>query len=833
MPTPTAAGTPDPPTTPLDRLVALLQQEPDPQRALSAMLEWVAEEQGAGGAAIRVDDPWNPGRPLRVAAVGLLDRESGVLRELPLTLGNECIGTLELFEVAGSPATGYTLPPASVLGLMALHLRATLQTFDLRRHALFARCSEQIVSRMAAGRPEAELFDTLTRCFAEIFALDRVSVFTIGEDRGWLNPEAVYDSRQGEPGHAAHPADPALHIDEDPHIGPLFREGRLIEIPDVANAELPPLWRELARDREVGGIVGLPLADNRGPWGLLILAQAKPGPVLAGSDRELARLLLQQLAPLLQNSRMLRQQQRHLESFRALLDSSRELSAVLDLWEIPRRVAMKGMELAEADEGVLFILEEDRVTLKPAFAVSDDEESLMARAVPLGQGLVGRVAESRRGAYVNRACRDARELRLTRATASRLAVPLVCADELVGVLLLHRLGGREFGDFELAMATVFATQAAIALENARLFQGVTNERTRLATMIEQLEEAVFFCDAEGVILLVNPAAHRWLSRPEAIEGAGLIELVTSEVRAELAGAAAELRSGQARNVTREIAMGARVDLVSLTAIHDIRRQLTGFVVLVKDISVMKAIESQLMQSSKMSAVGQLASGVAHEFNNLITAISGYAQLMRDSTDERLRRKGVDIILASSERARQLTHNLLTFSRDRGDQAQRVELNHLIEESLLLVEQQLRADGIKLVREAGELEETWAQRGPLQEVFLNLMTNARHALLEKFDGRGGTLVLRTRQEGETLIAEVIDDGVGIPPDRINRIFDPFFTTKGPLGGRATPGTGLGLYSVYNVVTAHGGRIDVESRPGLGATFRLSLPLRRSRPVAQAA
>lgn len=452
MPIPSATGDPGSTDTSLDRLVALLQGEADPHRALRATLEWLTEEQGAGGAAITIDDPWTPGQPLRLAEAGVTAVEAGPPRRLPLTLGDEITGTLELYEPDGAPAAGYALPPASILGLLALHLRTTLQALDLRRHGLFARCSEQIVSRMAAGRPDAELFDTLTQGFAEMFGLDRVAAFTLSEDRTWLNPEAVFDARQGSLGLPAYPLDPAIHVDEDPHLALLFREGRQIEVTDVDRAELPDLWRQMARARQVAGLLALPLADSRGSWGLLLLARALPGPVLNGRERELARLLLQQLAPLLQNSRVLRQQQRHVESFRGLLDSSRELSAVLDLWEIPRRVAMKGMELAEADESILFILEDDGRTLKPAFAVSDEEEALMARDARVGQGLVGQVAESRRGAFVNRAGRDTRELRLTRATASRLAVPLVCADELVGVLVLHRLGAREFGDFDVAMA---------------------------------------------------------------------------------------------------------------------------------------------------------------------------------------------------------------------------------------------------------------------------------------------------------------------------------------------------------------------------------------------
>jgi two-component system NtrC family sensor kinase len=245
----------------------------------------------------------------------------------------------------------------------------------------------------------------------------------------------------------------------------------------------------------------------------------------------------------------------------------------------------------------------------------------------------------------------------------------------------------------------------------------------------------------------------------------------------------------------------------------------------KDITDLKTIESQLLQSSKMSAVGQLASGVAHEFNNLIAAIYGYAQFMKDNRDEKLFEKGIRIILSSSERARDLTRSLLTFSRVAEGRREALDLNELMNDVLLLVEQQLSKEGIRVERDYGRLPHLLAERSRLQEVFLNLLSNARHAM-----PNGGILTFRSRVEPEGLMVEIADTGVGIPADHLPKIFEPFFTTKGPLNGTRIPGTGLGLFTVYNIVQAHGGLVDVTSVPGEGTTVRLVFPSSAGAPAA---
>ena len=221
----------------------------------------------------------------------------------------------------------------------------------------------------------------------------------------------------------------------------------------------------------------------------------------------------------------------------------------------------------------------------------------------------------------------------------------------------------------------------------------------------------------------------------------------------------------------------------------------------------------------MSAVGQLAAGVAHEFNNLIAGIYGYAQFMKEHSDPDVVQKGVDVILRSSERARELTESLLTFSHRRPGRKEPVDLNQILNDTLLLSHPQLERFKVKVVRHLDEIPLTVADGAKLQQVFLDLILNANQAMAE-----GGTLTVSSRQDSETIEIRIEDDGPGIKPEHLSRIFEPFFTTKGALGGATIPGTGLGLSGAYNVLRHHGGQLRVQSEYGQGASFVISLPIR---------
>ena len=228
-------------------------------------------------------------------------------------------------------------------------------------------------------------------------------------------------------------------------------------------------------------------------------------------------------------------------------------------------------------------------------------------------------------------------------------------------------------------------------------------------------------------------------------------------------------------------------------------------------------QHQLVQAEKMTVIGQLVSGVAHELNNPLAGVLGFAQLLQRRAPPEAIGRGLRKIEAEAERCRRIVQNLLIFARKHKPQKSPVELNSVVERTLEMREYHLRTDGIDLVRELDPgLPRTMLDENQIQQVVMNLLNNAHHALLEARGTR--RLRVATQVVDDRIVLRVQDTGSGIAPENLPKIFDPFFTTK-----EVGRGTGLGLSICYGIVQEHHGDIRVESAPGRGTTFTIELPV----------
>ncbi|HTR46928.1 MAG TPA: ATP-binding protein [Verrucomicrobiae bacterium] len=231
---------------------------------------------------------------------------------------------------------------------------------------------------------------------------------------------------------------------------------------------------------------------------------------------------------------------------------------------------------------------------------------------------------------------------------------------------------------------------------------------------------------------------------------------------------------------------------------------------------LRRTQEQLLQSEKMAAVGQLISGVAHELNNPLTAILGYSQLLK--SDGYVQTRGLDYLeklYKQAQRTHHIVQNLLSFARQHKPQRAPVQLNQILEETLVLREYDLKLNSIVVHRQFdADLPATAGDFHQLEQVFLNILNNAVDAIHER--GKPGEIWISTSMAGDRLRVEFTDSGPGV--SHPHRIFDPFYTTK-PVG----KGTGLGLSICYGIVKEHGGEIQVRNSPPRGATFTITLPL----------
>lgn len=247
------------------------------------------------------------------------------------------------------------------------------------------------------------------------------------------------------------------------------------------------------------------------------------------------------------------------------------------------------------------------------------------------------------------------------------------------------------------------------------------------------------------------------------------------------------------------------------------QQQIGRLVIFDDVTDRAELEQRLVQADKLSSIGLLAAGVAHEVNTPLAVISTYAQMLAKQVSEDSQKSQIlDKIAKQTFRASEIVNSLLNFSRTSTTSYGEVNVNRVIQETLSLLEHQLQKSGIQVKTDFDSgLAAVHGNAGKLQQVFLNLFLNARDAM-----PGGGILEVRTWAEDSSAKIEVADTGTGIAPEHLNRIYDPFFTTKA-----ARKGTGLGLSVTYGIIQEHGGSIEVSNRRSGGARFRVDLPLLR--------
>jgi two-component system NtrC family sensor kinase len=368
-----------------------------------------------------------------------------------------------------------------------------------------------------------------------------------------------------------------------------------------------------------------------------------------------------------------------------------------------------------------------------------------------------------------------------------------------------------------------AASVALALDTLLLRQEERRQQGRqrmLATALETMQQPVFVCTPDGVIQYANGAAAREYGyAPEEFVGMAAQQLAapSSDVLAGDIDTVLATGGGWARERVHRRRNGSEFPAwVTLNVIRDGNWRVLGLVGSARNLTEERRVAEQLRQSEKMAALGELVAGVAHEVNNPLTSISAFAQLLLEDdglTEDQ--QESVRIIKQATDRAVAVIRDLLAFARKSGPRTVPINANELVEQTLRLRAYSLRTQGIRVEYDLAEdLRPLQGDDRQLQQVFLNLLVNAEHAMA---GAPRRAIRVRTANEGERVVIEVADTGMGMTPEVQKRIFEPFFTTK-PEG----TGTGLGLSVSYGIVQAHGGQLTVQSAPGAGATFRIALP-----------
>ena len=523
------------------------------------------------------------------------------------------------------------------------------------------------------------------------------------------------------------------------------------------------------------------------------------------------------------------------EKLGAAIEIGSIINSTLNLAEVLALIMRHVNQVTNSIASTLMLLDDETGELVFSVPTGPKAERLTDIRLPSGKGIAGWVAEHEQPALIPNVREDPRfyqEIDKISGfeTKSILCVPLKAKARLIGVLeAINKVDGTSFTEEDELLLGVFAYQAAMAIENARLYGELKESEEKYRLLVENANDAIFIAQDE-VVKFPNPKTEAMIGYPsEELARIPIVDLIHPEDRDMVLDRNKRRLKGEESPSTysfRIINRAGEELWVQLNAVLITWEGRPATLNLLRDITQQRRLEAQLHEAQRMESLGTLAGGIAHNFNNILMGIQGNASLvLLDTKSGHTHYDRLENIEQGVQSGSELTKELLGFARGGKYAAMPTDLNELTRRSSDMFGRTKKEIAIH-TKYQGDIWPVKVDRGQIEQVLLNLYVNAWQAM-----PGGGDLYIQTEnvtldkgylrpfdlEPGRYVKISVTDTGVGMDKAAQQRIFEPFFTTKEM--GR---GTGLGLASVYGIIKNHGGIINVYSEKGKGTTFTIYLP-----------
>jgi PAS domain S-box-containing protein len=400
-------------------------------------------------------------------------------------------------------------------------------------------------------------------------------------------------------------------------------------------------------------------------------------------------------------------------------------------------------------------------------------------------------------------------------TQAYAVAPLISRDKIIGVIWVdNHFNRRPILEEDMRFLSAFTNQVASAVESTRLFEQIALAEQELENIFESISDKVFFTTKDYVIRKINKAVSERLGKPpEEIIGKKCYEIFHGRNKPRKKcphHKTIETKKAYVQELEEPYLGGTFI--TSSSPISDSTGEFIGTVNVMRDITEIKKLHEQLIMAQRMAALGEVAARVAHDIRNPLVSIGGFARRLERNLEGPIK-EYAEIIVKEISGLEIILMEILSFVRGVSLEKQMVKVDSIVDEVTAVIKSGLEEKQITIVKELNAPFEVFMDSGNIREALLNILTNAVHAI-----GSNGEIVVRTYIKRDSVVIEVKDTGSGIPEEALPFIFDPFFTTKG------SGSTGLGLTITHKIIKKHKGKIEVESKPNAGSTFRVFLPLK---------
>ncbi len=577
------------------------------------------------------------------------------------------------------------------------------------------------------------------------------------------------------------------------------------------------------------GVMVVPLLIGNRLVGTLASVHTEEDRTFGEADLRLLDMFAPQAAVAIENARLFTVERQRAEEQRALLDTLSDLSGKLELSKLLQAVLERAVALLGVTGGELAIYHEDAEELEIVASHQIGSDSTGTRMAP-GEGAMGQVAETHEPLIIPNYQEWVGRSNKYEETTARgvMVVPLRIGDRLVGTLAsVHTEADRNFGPEDLRLLNLFAPQAAVAIENARLYTEAQRQRRYFEAVVQNSPVAIVTLDLEGHVVELNPAFERLFGfgREEAM-GRELDTLInTAETLAEAedyteAAASGELAHGIGKRKRKD---GSYLDVELAGVPVEVGGERIGIVALYHDVT--ELLEARREAEDANQAKSQFLANMSHELRTPLNAIIGYSEMLQEEAED----EGQDAFVPDLEKIHTAGRHLLALINDILDLSkieagktevhlETVELPELIEEVEATVKPLVAANGNRLAVELNGVGTIVTDVTKVRQILLNLLSNA-----SKFTEKG-RIDLAVRPDGERpddLLIRVADSGIGMTRDQVGRLFQAFNQADSSVA-KKYGGTGLGLVISRCFSRLLGGDIEVESRKGVGTTFTVRLP-----------